>query len=238
MFSASHGKPGVMPAIAAAPREVFAANRSFAQFIAGPATIDGRNSGNPANAPYPWVLWAGTLLGRLANSGRYAPGVIGPTTASYAHAGPGGTTLALAPATAAEVARRVGPTGTLKLTGPATPGGPVATQVVAYSAVNPATGQVTLAAAAAADAIAGSFVQAVDGSEVLVTVLCDAWGVSVADPFGGARVDAQTGQLLAAGGTLDVAALVDYPADPGLRAWVKAAIRNSCPGVNFSDDIM
>ena len=235
MFSVPNGKPGVMPGFLAEPREVFAANRSFAQFVAGPVTIDGFNASNPGNAPYTWQLFAGTLMGRLAASGKYATSVVGQTTAAYAHAGGGNTVLQTDPNTAAEVVRRLGTGGTLKVTGPAAAGGAVATQVVTFTAVNPATGQVTVAPMAA-DAIAGSLIQPTDGSEAIVTVLCDAWGVRVADQLGAARVDVLGGQLLAAGGTVNAAAIVNYPADAGLRAWVKAAVRVSCPGVNFSDD--
>ena len=235
MFSVPNGKPGVMPGFLATPREVFAANRSFAQFVAGPVTIDGFNSSNPANAPFTWQLAAGTLMGRLSASGKYANAILGQTTAAYAHTGGSSAALLTDPATAAEVVRRLGSAGTLKLTGPAAAGGAVATQVVAYSAVNPATGAITITPLTA-DAVAGSFLQPADGSEAVVTVLCDAWGVKVADQLGATRVDVQGGQLLAAGGTINVASIVNYPADPALRAWVKAAVRGSCPGVNLSDD--
>ena len=237
MFSVPIGKPGVMPGYMATPREVFAANRQFAQFVAGPATIDGRVTANPANAPYTWLISAGTLLGRVAASGKFGSSVYGATTAAYAHAGAGGTTIQTDVNTAAEILRRAGgPTGGLRLTGPAANGGPVAVQTVAFTAVNVATGAITLTAPAAADAVAGSLLQPIDGSDAIVTVLCDAWGTPVGDAAGGTRFDVQTGQLLAAGGTIDVTALGTYPADPALRAWVKAAIRTACPGVNFSDD--
>ncbi len=236
MFSVPNGKPGVMPGFLAAPREVFAANRSFAQFVAGPVTIDGFNTSNPGNAPYTWQLAAGTLLGRVAATGKYASSVIGPMTTGYAHAGGASTTILTDGNTAAEIVRRLGTGGSLKLTGPATAGGPVVTQLVNFVGVNMANGAISLSAALAADAVTGSLIQPTDGSETVVSVLCDAWGVRVADPLGGARVDVLGGQLLAAGGTINSAAIVNYPADASLRAWVKAAVRVSCPGVNFSDD--
>ena len=235
MFSVPNGKPGVLPGFLATPREVFAANRSFAQFVAGPATVDGTASGNPLNAPYTWVLFAGTLMGRVTATGKYANGILGKTTAAYAHAGAGGTTIQTDVNTAAEIVRRIGPAGTLKLTGPATPGGAVVVQVVAYSAVNAGSGAITVTAGGS-DAVAGSFLQPTDGSEQVMTVLCDAWGLKVADQLGAARVDVFDGQLLAAGGTLDVTVIPNYPADPSLKAWVKASVRSACPGVNFSDD--
>jgi hypothetical protein len=235
MFTVPTGKPGVMPGFLAVPREVFAANRQFAQFVAGPVTIDGQNSSNPQNTPYTWVLFAGTPMGRVTATGKYANSILGQTTTAYAHTGGTSTSLVTDLNTAAEVVRRLGTAGALKLTGPATAGGTVVTQVVTYSAVNLGTGAITITAAGA-DAVAGAFLQPADGSEAIVTLLCDAWGVRVADQFGANRVDVFDGQLLAAGGTVNVAAILNYPTDASLRAWVKAGIRAACPGVNFSDD--
>ncbi len=235
MYSVPNGKPGVLPSVLAIPRELFAANRQFAQFVAGPVTIDGQLSGNPSNTPYTWVLFAGTPMGRVTATGKFANGVIGQTTTAYAHSGGSNTTLQTDVATAAEIVRRIGVSGTLKVTGPATAGGTVATQSIAYSAVNATTGAIAITAGGA-DAVAGSFIQPTDGSEAIVTLLCDAWGVRVADQLGASRVDVFDGQLLAAGGTINVTTIVNYPADASLRAWLKAAIRVACPGVNFSDD--
>jgi hypothetical protein len=236
MFSVPNGKPGVMPTYLAVPRELFAANRQFAQFVAGPVTIDGFNSSNPENAPYTWALSAGSLMGRVTSTGKYASAVIGATTAAYAHAGGTPTTVMTDLNTIAEINRRLGGAGGLTFTGPATAGGTVATMSVAYAGLNLATGAITLTAAAGADLVAGSLIQPTDGSQAIVTLICDAWGVKVADQLGATRVDVQGGQLLAAGGTLNVASIVNYPVDPSLRAWLKAAIRVACPGVNFSDD--
>ncbi len=235
MFSVPNGKPGVLPSYTATPREVFLANRQFAQFVASPVTIDGTLSGNALNAPYSWLLFAGTLLGRVMASGKYANSIIGLTSAAYAHTGGSNTTISTDVNTAAELVRRIGVSGTLKLTGPATAGGTVATQTVTYSAVNTSTGAITITALGA-DAVVGSLIQPADGSETIVTVLCDAWGKKVADQLNTSRVDVLDAQLLAAGGTINTAVIVNYPADASLKTWVKAAIKQTCPGVNFSDD--
>src|SRR5881394_3907605 len=162
MFSVPNGKPGVLPAFAATPREVFLSNRQFAQFVATPVTIDGTLSGNPLNAPYDFVLFAGTAMGRVSASGKYAPSVIGVTTAAYSHTGGGNTTITTDANTAKEIVRRIGASGTFKLTGPPAAAGTVATQTVTFSAVNTSTGVITCTAIGAA-AIAGSFVQPTDG---------------------------------------------------------------------------
>lgn len=235
MFSVPNGKPGVLPAYSASPREVFLANRQFAQFVALPLTIDGALSGNPLNAPQDWVLFAGTLMGRVSATGKYAPSIIGVTTAAYSSAGGGNTTITTDVNTAKEIVRRIGATGTFKLTGPPAAGGVVASQTVTFSAVNTTTGNITITAIAA-DAIIGSFIQPGDGSGTIVTLLCDAWGKKVADQLGGSRVDVLEAQFLAGGGTINTASIVNYPSDASLKTWIKTALKATCPGVNFSDD--
>jgi len=235
MFSVPNGKPGVLPSFLAEPRELFLANRQFAQFVASPATIDGTLSSNPQNAPYTWLLFAGTAMGRVTATGKYANSIIGSTTAAYSHSGGGNTTITTDVNTAAEIIRRFGTSGAFKLTGPSAAGGAVATQIVTYSAVNTNTGAITITALSA-DSISGSFIQPTDGSELIVTLLCDAWGQKVVDQLNATRVDVFESQLLAAGGTINVASIVNYPTDTSMKAWMKAAVRAACPGVNFSDD--
>ena len=235
MFSVPNAKPGVLPAYSASPREVFLSNRQFAQFVAGPITIDGTLSGNPLNAPYDWLLFAGTAMGRVTASGKYAPSIIGATTVAYAHVGGGNTSITTDVNTAKEIVRRIGTSGTFKLTGPPAAAGTVATQTVTFSAINTATGVVTITAIGA-DAISGSFIQPADGSETVVSLLCDAYGKKVTDQLNSTRVDVFEAQLLAAGGTLNVGSIVNYPTDASLKTWFKTALKATCPGVNFSDD--
>jgi hypothetical protein len=235
MFSVPNGKPGVLPTYSATPREVFLANRQFAQFVASPVTIDGTLSSNPLNAPYTWLLWAGTAMGRVTATGKYANSILGTTTAAYAHSGGTSTSITTDVNTAAEIVRRIGNSGTFKLTAPPASGGTVATQVVTFSGVNTTTGVITVTALSA-DAISGAFIQPTDGSDSIVTLLCDTWGKKVADQLNTTRVDVLEAQLLAAGGTINTAVIVNYPTDTSLKAWIKAAVKTACPGVNFSDD--
>jgi hypothetical protein len=235
MFSVPNGKPGVLPTYSAIPREVFLANKQFAQFVASPVTIDGTLSSNPLNAPYTWLLWAGTAMGRVSATGKYANSILGTTTAAYAHGGGSNTTLTTDVNTAAEIVRRIGSSGTFKLTAPPAAGGTVATQVVTFSAVNTTTGAITITALGA-DAISGALIQPTDGSESIVTLLCDTWGKKISDQLNATRVDVLEAQLLAAGGTINTAVIVNYPTDPSLKAWIKSSIKAACPGVNFSDD--
>jgi hypothetical protein len=235
MFSVPNGKPGVQATYRACPREVFLANRQFAQFVASPVTIDGTLSSNPLNAPFTWLLFAGTAMGRVTATGKYANSIIGSINAAYAHAGGTPTTLSTDVNTAAEIVRRIGTSGTFKLTAPPTAGGTVATQVITYSAVNLTTGAITITAGTA-DAITGGYIQPTDGSESIVTLICDAWGIKVSDQLNTTRVDVFDPQLLAAGGTINTASVVNYPTDTSLKTWIKSSIKAVCPAVNFSDD--
>ena len=234
MFSNPQGKPGVVGNYDSQPREVFYSGREFAQFWAPPVTIDGTNSSNPLNAPYVWLLWAGTPMGQITATSKYANSVIGLTGAAAASAA---TSISTDVNTAAEIVRRIGASGTFKLTGPPTTGGTVATQVVTYSAVNTTTGAITCTALSAA-AVSGSFIQPTDGSESIVTLLCEVDGLQIVDQTHTNRVDVFCGTLLAGGGTINTGMIVNYPSDPSLQEYVKTAIRTRCPGVTFLDDII
>jgi hypothetical protein len=50
-------------------------------------------------------------------------------------------------------------------------------------------------------------------------------------------VDVFTGRLLASGGTVNTGMIVNYPSDPSLKTWVKSAIKSTCSGTTFLDDI-
>jgi hypothetical protein len=233
MLSIPQGKPGVVGNFTSQPREVFYSGRQFAQFWAPPVTVDGTNSSNPLNTPYIWLLWAGQMLGRVTATNKYANSVLGLSTAAAAASA---TSLTTDVNTAAEIVRRIGAAGTFKLTGPPAAAGTVATQVVTYSAVNLTTGVITCTALSAA-AISGSLIQPTDGSETILTLLCETNGLQIIDQTHTNRVDVFCGTLLAGGGTINTGMIVDYPTDSSLKAYVKAALRTTCPGVTFLDDI-
>jgi hypothetical protein len=233
MLSIPQGKPGVVGFFVSQPREVFYSGREFAQFWAPPVTIDGTNSSNPSNAPYTWLLWAGMPLGRITSTGKYANSILGLTAAAAASAA---TTITTDVNTAAEIVRRFGASGTFKLTGPPASAGTVATQVVTYSAVNTSTGVVTVTALSAA-AVSGSLIQPTDGSETILTLLCEVDGLQIIDQTHTNRVDVFCGTLLAGGGTINTGMIVNYPTDPSLKTFVKSSLRTTCPGVTFLDDI-
>lgn len=155
------GLPGIGTTVTATPREILAGNSQFAQYIPGGRIVSGAAARDPGNINDIGVLRAGMLLGKITASGKYAPSVIGPTTAAL---GGAQTTLTTSAATAVEVARRLGTSGTLKLAGPAVAGGTTRTFTVTYSAVNTTTGAITVTATAA------GAVSAVNQINSLVTV--------------------------------------------------------------------
>src|SRR5438105_4491928 len=181
------GTPGIGTLLTATPREILAGNSQFAQYIPALHVIDGSKSRNPLNTGQLDVLWAGMLFGQITASRKFAPSILGVTTVAYSSSG---TTMTVSPATAAEIVRRVGATGSsaLKLVGPPTAAGTVATQAVSHSAVNTSTGAITITGLSAA-AVSGSLVCPADGSETIKTILTDRWGVKVTDYTGLNSVD-------------------------------------------------
>jgi hypothetical protein len=108
--------------------------------------IDGSESRDAGNTPDTHILRAGTIMAQNATTGHYAPWAIGVSTASIAGAG---TTLTVSAATATELVRRIGTSGTFVLTGVNRANSTVTTvrQVtVTYSNVNTTTGAITVTA--------------------------------------------------------------------------------------------
>jgi hypothetical protein len=225
------GLPGIGALRTSTPREILAANTQFAQYLPGLRTIDGSRSRDPLNSPDVDVLRAGMVFGKTTagNGAKYAPSILGVLSITAAAAA---TSLTVSTAVATELVRRIGATGSFKLTGPPSAAGTVATQTVTYSLVNTSTGVITCTAIGAA-AIAGSFVQPTDGSETPITLLANRWGVKVTD-LSGSSTDTLEDQFLVAA-HVKTANIVNYPTDTSLIAWLKAALRTNCPAMTFDD---
>ena len=129
--------PGIGSDIVAPIREVFIkAPSEQLQFPLG-AAIDGTKSRDPGNPVRVDVLRPGLLLGRVTGSNKYATSVLGQLEAALTSSG---TTLKTSSTTATEISRRIGATGTFKVTGPPTAGGTVRTLTATYSAVGAGAG--------------------------------------------------------------------------------------------------
>lgn len=94
------------------------------------------------------------------------------------------------------------------------------------TAVTQTTAGVVAVAAQEGEFIVGSFVQPTDGSQTLITVLSERSGWKVTD-FNGIGVDTLCPSLLLAA-FLKTSNLVNYPTDPALIAYVKAALNTNC----------
>lgn len=197
---------------------------------AGGEIIDGSQARDPQNTGDVDTLRAGVLLGRITASGKYAPAILGVSTAALTTVA---TTLVVSAATALELVRRLGGSGTFNLTGPPSAAGIVVTEQVTYSAVDTTTGDITITATGTAF-ISGSFVQAEDGSEIIRSILKNLFGVRVTDDD---RVDQDASVILLLAGQLDTDKIIDYPTDTSLKTFVKDALRAVGIGYTFKDDV-
>src|SRR4051812_8782651 len=90
--------------------------------LPGGKVINGTKTRDPGNTGAPQNLRAGLLMGKVTADSKYANSILGLSTGALTGAG---TTLASSAAIATELVRRVGATGTFKLTGPPTAAGTV-----------------------------------------------------------------------------------------------------------------
>lgn len=184
--------------------------------------ISGAHSRDTGNIGDLDTLRAGMLLGKRTADNRYAPSIIGVLAEAFDTDGSANTTMTVSAAVATEIVRRIGATGTFKLTGPPTASGAVATQTVTYSAVDTTTGAITVTDPGA-DAIAGSFIQPTDGSETVLGMVPEGFGVTVTDED---SVDINASSNLLIGGVIDASQIVFWPSNAVLRTWIRDQLRN------------
>lgn len=223
------GLPGLRTAKTATHRLVFREGSLQADWALG-KIIDGSQSRDPLNTGDIDVLRAGVLMGKITASGLYAPSIIGLTTVAYAD---NELELTVSAATATEIVRRVGSSGTLKVTGPATAGTTVSTATCTYSAVNTTTGVLTVADMND-DFVVGSLVTDDDGSETPLTVIPDGYGIKVTDDAG-ASIDVPF-PVFPIAGVLLTANIVNWPADTALRTYLRGLLSTTAAGKFVFDD--
>lgn len=224
------GLPGVRSDRQAQPRKILT-SLAGALFAAGGGIIDGAESRDIGNSSDIDKLRAGLLMGRITSGGKWAPSILGVTDGAYSD---GETNLEVTPATAVEIVRRIGATGDLTVTGPATAGTAVSSATKTYSAVNVTTGDITIADMDD-DFISGSLVQAADGSETIRSLLVDQWGIKVTDRDGD-DIDVPYAEILIAG-QIDASQIINYTSDAAIKAWIKTQLRVYGIGFVFDDDL-
>ena len=132
------GMPGISSERLAAFKRLF---RGYSEFwLSGGKFIDGVYSRDPSNTGNLNVLLPGVVMGKRTSGGAYAPAIIGRTNGAMAN---GDTTITVVAAVATEVIRRIGSTGTIKVTGPPTAAGVVRTLTATFSAVGATTLTIT-----------------------------------------------------------------------------------------------
>jgi len=218
------GLPSVATKRTATPRKILLSGPEHNQFLPRGEVIDGSQSRDPTHTSYLDILQAGLIMGRITATGLYAPSIIGVTTAAYDQSASVNTTLTVGLPTAVEVVRRIGATGTFQLAGPPTAGGTVATQAVTYSAVDVATGIITITAVAA-DSISGSFIQPDDGPETMLCLINDGTGIEVTDEDND-DVDVPFPTPVIRG-LLDASQIINWPTNAVLRAYLRDQLRNN-----------
>lgn len=226
------GLPGVQTKRTATRRKVLLTDLG-AVFHPGTAIIRGADSRDPTNTGDLDVLRAGMLMGLNSTTGKWAPSIIG--TLSTAHTSNSATTMTLTAATAVELARRIGSSGTFKITGPPSAAGTLITDTITYSAINTTTGVATISTEAS-DFIAGSFIQDTDGTENPLAIIGDGYGIKVTDlddadidvPFvhqGGEKAMLMAGQI-------DSSQIINWPTDTSLIKWVVEQLNGLGPTVS------
>lgn len=219
-MTAIYGAPGLYVGRGVFPANIFK-NWQTARFAPSFYFIDGQNTRDATNNPSSMIR-AGMLLGKITSAvgdvssilGNYGASIIGPITAPL---GGGQTTLTVAAATAVEIVRRFGATGTFNLTGEPFAGAPARSEVITYSAVNQTTGAITITASdvppvAAADQVnslvivdntgSGNFTITVGGITTPAIAYSATAATLVSNINAQANIAFGTDQVIAAGGSL------------------------------------
>jgi len=236
------GLPRVGQRLKALHKIIFRQGDWFSDLAAG-KVIQGALSRDPSNTPDVTVLTPGLIMGKITSAvaeaagtsvpGLYAPSFIGPLTVAAAGSA---TSLTVSVATATEIVRRIGTSGTLTLTGPPAANGTNAVQTVTFSAVNTATGVITCTALGAA-AVIGSLVGPTDGSQVPVTFISDGYGVPVTDTDQVTNLNAPFAYFPIAGVIIS-ANLVFWPSDTSIQAYIRNNLSTAWGGKFVFDDVL
>jgi hypothetical protein len=195
--------PGLGPTREVSHRQVTLADEKY---LPGSFIIDGAESRDPG-ASVVTELRPGLLVGRITANNKFAPSVIGAVTADYSDTG---TELTTTAAAAAELVRRVGSSGTFNLVHAPTDGGTVVSEQVTYSAVDTATGVITVSDIGA-NVVDGALIQPEDGSEAIKTIMPNGYPSKTVDVNNDDR-DIELPRYLT-GGLVDASQIINWPSD-------------------------
>ena len=232
MTQANIGLPGVASKRTATRRRVLLTELG-SLYYPGTPIIVGSDSRDPTNTGDLDVLQAGMLMGLNSTSGKWAPSIIG--TLNTAHTSNSATSMTLTAATAVELNRRIGASGTFKITGPPSSAGSLISDTITYSAMNVSPGVATMSAESS-DFIAGSFIQDTDGTENPKVIIGDGYGIKTTD-IDDASADvpfAHTGgeKAMLIGGIIDSSQIINWPTDTSLQKWIVEQLNGLGPTVS------
>lgn len=216
------GTPSVSAVRSSLKRDIRWAAMPPLLFLPNAANVDASEARDSLNSDNVAILRNGLEMGKITASGLWAPSFIG--TIDTAHTSDVSTTLSSSVATATELNRRVGASGTFNMTGPPTAGGTVATLQFTYSAINLTTGDITITAEIT-NFVTGSWIQPEDGSETVKALLFtnDDDGERVVDPIDLTEVDTDINLVI--GGMILSVQMPFWPADAAMRTYLKDALK-------------
>jgi len=228
--------PGYVPGLPRIGSRVNATHRivfrdgQFDTALSGGKVVKGSVSRDPDNTGDIDVLRAGLLMGKRTSGGLYAPSIIGLLNSAYAA---GGVTLTLTSQAVTEISRRIGSSGTFRIVGPPAAAGVMAEETVTFSAL-PTSTTVTITALAGSY-LSGSYIMPNDGSEDVLSLIPDGYGIKVTDTDGSTNLDVPF-PVIPVGGILITANIVNYPSDASLKAWLKSEMSRHGTGKWVFDD--
>ena len=211
--------PGPGTAVTSDTRVVVLAD---AEYLVRGVIVDGSLSRDPLNTGDVDYLRAGMVLGRITATSLYAPSILGVSTVAYSNTGSTNTNLYVSAYTATEIVRRIGTSGTFKLTGPPSAAGTVAVSTVTYSAVNTTSGLITVTAIGA-NKIAGAWVQPTDGSETMKCLIGNGSPLRVTDADD-SDIDVELSNPVI-GGQIDSSQIINYPSDTSMITYIEDALQ-------------
>jgi len=192
-------------------------------YLPNGATLDGSESRDPTNTGDLDELQPGLLMGIITASGLWAPSYVGLLTAAYTS---GGVSLTVGAATAVELARLVGQTGTSELVciGAPSAAGTVASTAFTHSAIDVVTGIITVTSLGV-NKTSGAIIAVNDGRQTPLGAIATDYPVKVTDQDG-TSVDTHLPSLMV-GGFVDTDQIINYPAaaNTTLTAYVQSRLR-------------
>lgn len=215
------------------PRHLFASGTP--RYLPSFASLDGTKTRDTANTDGVNMIRAGTVLGKITSGGKYRNTIIGVTTGAISAATV--TSITVPAAVATEVARLITLAAgnvALKLIGPPSAAGTVATTAITATAASGTT--LTVSSVTVPAYAVGSLICPADGAEAPSQFVVSAYGLDVI-ALDGSSID-HTVRLLTEG-DINTDNIVGYSGmDASTKTWLKTNLRSNNGGsvLTFSDD--